>query len=77
MGVKFVSVKGDDAVSIIALNPEAHEDEVIDAASEGSVDATEADAPGSQEDHSEAPHGTVGDDTEGVEDVVTGEDDGE
>ncbi|AXE37209.1 DNA gyrase subunit A [Acidipropionibacterium virtanenii] len=81
MGVKFVSVKGDDAVSIIALNPEAHEDEVIEAATEAAGESASADdpvgAPGSQVEAPQAPHDTVGEHTEGVEDVVTGEDDGE
>ncbi len=52
MGVKFVSVSGDDAVSVIALNPESSaedsDDDVVDPAVgvEGTVDTDDqADAP--------------------------------
>ena len=49
MGVKFVSVRGEDAVSVIALNPEANEEldetepsNVEDGAEAGTVDQSDA-----------------------------------
>ncbi|MEL4504855.1 DNA gyrase subunit A [Luteococcus sp. H138] len=34
MGVKFVGVRGEDHVAVIAINPESHEDEAIEAIAE-------------------------------------------
>lgn len=73
MGVKFVSVRGDDPVSIIALNPERQEDEdtVVEAPAEGS------DGDGASGEPSGAA--TVGDNraTEVADDDMRAEDDGE
>lgn len=86
MGVKFVAVKGNDAVSIIALNPERDEEEAVGAASDqaatGGADGGADDASASAQDGSPATaaeqhsdqDGTVVPDQDGV---ATREDDGE
>jgi DNA gyrase subunit A len=82
MGVKFVSVKGRDAVSLIALNPE-REDEEDDSAADTAGDPVadgEASPAGDdavstpQNEHGSDEDGTVGNDQDGV---ATREDDGE
>lgn len=80
MGVKFVSVRGDDAVSIIALNPERDEEDVDESDGTPQGGPSELDADGSVgQDHD--GDGLSGDEAQGVEsagtDPVTLEDDGE